>query len=93
MPLTVERCRELLGESAENMTDEDIIAVHDDMAKMAHIVYDQLVDAMRHDPIEPDDSQFARDLGMDHITERQLRQERIEDVLWTAHAHKTGEYE
>jgi hypothetical protein len=75
------------------MTDEEIIALRDDMTKMAHIAYDQLMDAMSYEPIEPDDSQYSRDLGLHPMPKHQLRRERIEDVLWSAHAHRTGEHE
>ena len=93
MSLSIERCRELLGKSAEEMNNEEIIALRDDMAKMAHIAYDQLVDAMSHEPMAPDNSQFSRDLGLHCMTEQQLRRERIEEIRWAAHAHKTGEHE
>jgi len=93
MSLSIERCRELLGKTAETMSNEEIIAMRDDMEKMAHVAYDQLLDAMRHDPMVPDDSQFSRDLGLQHMTEQQSRREKIEEIRWAAHAHQTGEYE
>ena len=67
--------------------------MRDDMEKMAHVAYDQLLDAMRHEPVAPDDSQFSRDLGLDNMTEQQLRREKIDEVRWAAHAHRTGEHE
>jgi predicted kinase len=84
MSLSLERCRELLGKTAENMTDDEIIATRTDMERMASLLYDQL--------------RFEMTPGKQEIveageTEQQLRRDRLEAIRWIAYAHDTGEPE
>ena len=84
MSLSLKRCRELLGKTAENMTDDQIIAARTDMERMASLLYDQL--------------RFEMTPGKQEIleagdTEQQLRRDRLEAIRWIAYADDTGKPE
>lgn len=48
--LTLERCRELLGSAAANMTDAEVEAERDHMEALANTLFDQFTAEMKRDP-------------------------------------------
>ena len=47
MPISIERCRELLGEEAEALTDREVALIRRHAETMAYIVMEMYVDSRR----------------------------------------------
>jgi hypothetical protein len=48
--MTVEQCREILGDTAARLTDAEVEAERDHTEALAHAVFDQFTAEMKRDP-------------------------------------------
>ena len=84
--VSVEKCRELLGASADGKTDEEIEKLRDQLGVLANEMYDSLNQRAAVD--RESIAAAAVDLpGFPATSEEQLRRDAIEHMKWKGYAH------
>jgi hypothetical protein len=87
--VSIEKCRELLGATADGKSDVQVEQWRDDLTVVANQMFDHLQSKVRVDAESIIDA--AADVpGFPATTEEQLRRDALERIKWIAYAHENG---